>query len=245
MSTQDKPEQEGPTGAKSSRRDFLKLAGAGMATALVATSLVKLNAEVKPGRKVKKWETASGAIVQDTNRCVGCRRCETSCTLLNDKKVSAKISRIKIARNQNYGRDGVTGSYGFGDGQLGNFRIIADTCRQCSQPKCGDNCPVGAIVVDKKTKARVVDEKKCIGCGSCARSCPWQIATLDPETVVATKCLSNRRHQVLSMERSRKAALPGRRHQRGQQGLRRRLRYGCNIRLDRKNTSRQPDHGRR
>jgi hypothetical protein len=63
MSTQDKPEQEGPTGAKSSRRDFLKLAGAGMATALVATSLVKLNAEVKPGRKVKKWETASG------NRC--------------------------------------------------------------------------------------------------------------------------------------------------------------------------------
>jgi Fe-S-cluster-containing dehydrogenase component len=150
---------------------------------------VKLNTEVKPGRKVKKWETASGAIVQDTNRCVGCRRCETSCTLLNDKKVSAKISRIKIARNQNYGRDGVTGSYGFGDGQLGNFRIIADTCRQCSQPKCGDNCPVGAIVVDKKTKARVVDEKKCIGCGSCARSCPWQIATLDPETVVATKCL--------------------------------------------------------
>jgi len=35
-------------------------------------------------------------------------------------------------------------------------------------------CPVdGAMIVDPKTGARLIVESKCIGCGECAKMCPF------------------------------------------------------------------------
>lgn len=181
-----RPENEPKT---QSRRDFLKITGAGLAGAFAAAALGCVSMETRDGRKVKVWRTSSGAIVHDPNLCVGCRRCETACTIRNDGKASAYISRIKVSRNLNYGVAGVTAAYAEADGQLGNFRLVGETCRQCSHPACGDACPVGAITADKKTGARVVDAKRCVGCGACEDACPWGIATVDPETRKSTKCL--------------------------------------------------------
>jgi Fe-S-cluster-containing dehydrogenase component len=173
----------------SSRREFLRMAGTGLAGAFAAAALGCVSFETRDGKKVRVWKTSSGAIVHDASRCVGCRRCETACTVRNDGKASAYISRIKVSRNLNYGVAGVSASYAKADGQLGNFRIVGETCRQCSHPACGDACPVGAISADKKTGARVVNADKCVGCGACQRACPWHIATVDPETDTSTKCL--------------------------------------------------------
>ena len=61
-----------------------------------------------------------------------------------------------------------------------------------SQPAPGDTiieAAIGeAIYLDPKTKARVVDEKKCIGCGTCAKNCPWGMIQVNPETKKAVKC---------------------------------------------------------
>ncbi len=175
-----------------SRREFLKVGGMGVAGTILTTSLLGfLGGCATTGAAGKKrvWATASGAIVHDTARCSACKRCETNCTLSNDGKAHPYISRVKINRNLNYGPKGPTAAYWMKDGQMGNMKIDGETCRQCADPYCGNVCPVGAIVVDPTTKARVVDEAKCIGCGTCARACPWGMATLDPEDKKAKKCL--------------------------------------------------------
>ncbi|HSV56290.1 MAG TPA: 4Fe-4S dicluster domain-containing protein, partial [Magnetospirillaceae bacterium] len=186
--SESKDQEEGLLGSPSSRRDFLRIAGTGIAGAFVTLTLgCATMVRTQDGKNLKVWPTASGAMVQEPNLCVGCRRCETACTVRNDGKASAYLSRIKIARNMNFGPDGVTSAYAVADGQHGNFRIVAQTCYQCAQPICGDACPVRAIRADRKTGARVVNARRCVGCGACQDACPWKAATLDPETRIATK----------------------------------------------------------
>ncbi len=185
----EKREGEGLLGKQTSRRDFLKYAGGGLAGALAMITLgCATTVRTREGRELRVWATPAGALVHDPNRCVGCKRCEVACTVRNDGKASAHISRVKVSRNLNFGVKGVSSAYAKADGQLGNFRIVAETCRQCEKPACGNACPTGAIHADRKTGARVVDARKCVGCGACQTACPWHIATLDRETMISTKC---------------------------------------------------------
>jgi Fe-S-cluster-containing dehydrogenase component len=172
-----------------SRRDFLKYAGTGLAGAMAALTLGgAATFKTKDGKELRVWALPTGALVHDPNRCVGCKRCEAACTVLNDGKISAYISRIKVSRNLNFGVKGVSSAFAKADGQLGNFRIVAETCRQCADPACGKACPLGAIYTQATTAARIVDANKCVGCGACQDACPWHIATIDPEKKVSTKC---------------------------------------------------------
>jgi Fe-S-cluster-containing dehydrogenase component len=174
-----------------SRRDFLKVTGGSLAGLFVALSLGGVRTlQAQDGKEVRVWAVPSGVIVHDPNRCVGCKRCEVVCTVRNQGKASAYLSRIKVSRNLNFGVGGVTSAYAKADGQQGNFRIVAETCKQCEKPACGNACPMGAIYVDAFTGARIVDAKRCVGCGKCHDACAWNIPTVDPETQISDKCSS-------------------------------------------------------
>ena len=134
-------------------------------------------------------ENAEGILVSDPTRCVGCKRCELACTEYNDGNSHPSAARIRISRNYNFGARGQQAGFRRGMGEFGNFRLIPDTCLQCPHPvPCSTACPNDAIVLDKATKARVVDAKRCNGCRMCDHACPWEMITFDAGAGKARKC---------------------------------------------------------
>ena len=49
--------------------------------------------------------------------------------------------------------------------------LVATSCMHCLDPECMIGCPTGAITRD--VNGEVVIEDSCIGCGNCARRCPY------------------------------------------------------------------------
>ena len=134
-------------------------------------------------------ENADGLLVSDSTRCTGCKRCELACTENNDGRAQPALARIRISRNYNFGPRGQQAGLGRGMGEFGNFRVVQDTCLQCPHPvPCATACPQHAIVMDPKTKARIVDPKQCNGCRVCQRACPWEMIAFDETASKATKC---------------------------------------------------------
>jgi Fe-S-cluster-containing dehydrogenase component len=167
-----------------SRRSFLRAAGR-------AAGIVTIVAWGGTSSSVRFviLENADGMLVADSTRCVGCRRCELACTEYNDNRAQPSLSRIKVARNFNFGPKGQQAGFGRGMGQFGDFRVVQDTCKQCPHPvPCETACPNDAIVLDERTRARIIDPERCDGCRFCMRACPWEMVSFDAETGKATKC---------------------------------------------------------
>ncbi len=53
-----------------------------------------------------------------------------------------------------------------------NEYFVTDQCRGCVARSCIKNCPKGAISKDENNKS-VIDRSKCIKCGRCKASCPY------------------------------------------------------------------------
>lgn len=170
---------------ETTRRGFLK---ATLGTA-VGVSVLGMLAKRAGTTSFVILENAEGLIVADPTRCTGCKRCELACTEYNDGKAQPSLARIKVSRNYNFGPKGQQAGFNRSMGEFGNFRLVQDTCKQCPHPvPCATACPHDAIVLDERTKARVVDVAKCQGCKICQRACPWEMMAFDSETNKATKC---------------------------------------------------------
>jgi Fe-S-cluster-containing dehydrogenase component len=133
-------------------------------------------------------DNALGLVLADPSRCVGCLRCELACTEFNRGVASPVLARIKVARNLAYGPAGPNGPQP-AQGFFGNGVFVQDACRQCPHPvPCATACPNGAIVLDPKTRARVVDQAACTGCRLCQGACPYAMMVFDEAAAKADKC---------------------------------------------------------
>ena len=56
--------------------------------------------------------------------------------------------------------------------------LIATSCRSCADPLCLIGCPVGSI--HRKETLEIVIEDWCIGCGLCAKQCPYGNINIHP-----------------------------------------------------------------
>jgi protein NrfC len=174
MPKSKKPENKEITGKKKySRRDFLAIGGAVVATAATTAGVATA---ASPGPEEVSYPASKGYLVYDSKKCSGCTTCMMACSLVHYGVQNLSLSRVQIIQDS-----------------FGKFPddIQIAPCRQCVTPPCVINCPVGAAFVDTENgNVRRIDEKKCIGCQTCLEMCPQQ-----PHRIVwnhftgkATKC---------------------------------------------------------
>jgi CRP-like cAMP-binding protein/Fe-S-cluster-containing dehydrogenase component len=103
---------------------------------------------------------AQSLLVLDLQNCTRCDACVNACA-------DAHEGVTRLVR----------------DGLRFDHYLIATSCRQCRDPLCMVGCPVGSI--RRRNSLEVIIEDWCIGCGLCARNCPYGNINLHPFTVLA------------------------------------------------------------
>ena len=167
-----------------SRREFLKISGV---TYLVAAAGCKgEEREVPQKEAIPKIETIDISklahppcqryLLVDVKKCQGCLTCMLSCSLAHEGQENFSFSRIQIRQNpfEKFPED-----------------ITLDLCRQCIEPLCVDECPEGALYIDRAHgNVRRVDQTRCVGCMHCLSACTQKDSRMiwNAEKQRAQKC---------------------------------------------------------
>ena len=91
----------------------------------------------------------------DTDKCIGCKTCEQTCSLEKEKIINPAKSRIKVINK------------------------TATTCQACINAPCVTSCPNNALSKSVTTGTIIVNENKCNGCGVCTKNCQYNAITID------------------------------------------------------------------
>lgn len=119
----------------------------------------------------------------DGTRCTGCKTCVLAC-----KDKSNLPSDINFRNVYEYG-GGTWEKDGDGCWTHDTFIYhVSVACNHCDMPVCMANCPQGAIEKDALTGEVKSDPEKCIGCGTCANSCPYGAPKVDADAMKSVKC---------------------------------------------------------
>jgi len=87
----------------------------------------------------------------DLDRCTRCDDCVRACATTHDG-------------NPRFIRQGPTHDH----------IMVANACMHCVDPVCMIGCPTGAIARDFDSGTIRINDRTCIGCATCANSCPYQ-----------------------------------------------------------------------
>jgi Fe-S-cluster-containing dehydrogenase component/CRP-like cAMP-binding protein len=90
------------------------------------------------------------AMVINLDRCVGCDDCVRACATAHDN-------------NPRFTRHGFSH----------HNAMVVNACMHCTDPVCLIGCPTGAIHREEGTGTVVINDGTCIGCATCANSCPY------------------------------------------------------------------------
>ena len=99
----------------------------------------------------ERFVNATMAMLIDMDRCVRCDDCVRACA-------STHGGNPRFIRH----------------GKTFDHWMVANACMHCADPVCMIGCPTGAIHRDTETGTVVVNDDTCIGCGTCANSCPYE-----------------------------------------------------------------------
>lgn len=110
----------------------------------------------------------------DMQACIGCKTCQIACKDKNDAPLGVNLRRVE---------DYETGVY-----PAAAVYHYAGACNHCEEPACVQVCPQSATYVNEEDGTVQHDEGKCIGCGMCAKACPYGHPQLVAELKVIRRC---------------------------------------------------------
>ena len=109
----------------------------------------------------------------NTKKCVGCYACRMACQMINKLEPEEAFISYKEIEQGTYPS------------------VYAETvpvqCMHCENAPCQQVCPTHATYTTESGVV-LVDEEKCIGCGTCAIVCPYNAPKVDEEKKKAVRC---------------------------------------------------------
>ena len=108
----------------------------------------------------------------DTRKCVGCSDCVVACQTENN---------VPVGFCRDWVVEVVDGTY-----PNVSIELRSERCNHCNNSPCVRCCPTGASHFEDGGIV-VVNHNKCIGCGACIESCPYDARSSHPEGYV-DKC---------------------------------------------------------
>ena len=119
----------------------------------------------------------------DLTRCAGCRTCSVACADLNNTPVGLNLRRVIEFEGGSWKKSAE------GTCRQDVFAYyVSIGCNECADPACVKVCPTKAHFKRAEDGLVVIDREKCIGCGMCARACPYGVPQLDAKRGKMLKC---------------------------------------------------------
>ena len=112
------------------------------------------------------------AMAIDTRKCVGCSDCVVACQTENN---------VPIGYCRDWVVENVSGIY-----PNVFIELRSERCNHCANAPCVTSCPTGASQYGPGGIV-FVKHHKCIGCGACIESCPYDARYVHPDGYV-DKC---------------------------------------------------------
>ena len=121
----------------------------------------------------------------DATRCTGCKTCVVACCDKNGLEDGRQFRHVLAYENGGWRQDRMTGAWH----QDVTHDYVSVSCNHCDDPACVKVCPTKAHAKhDDKGGLVLIDPAKCIGCGMCAKACPYGAPVLDEKAHKMTKC---------------------------------------------------------
>jgi formate dehydrogenase iron-sulfur subunit len=155
-----------------SRRDFLKVLGAGLGGAVLPSAPLQPTLSPLQPRTIASEEAAeSASMLYDATLCVGCRACQTACKRRSDlAHVTDSENLYEMPRELSSNTWTIVKLYKGDEG----ISFVKHQCMHCIEPACSSVCPV--LALEKLPSGPVIyNDYKCIGCRYCMAACPFGI----------------------------------------------------------------------
>ena len=150
------------------RRDFLKLSGAGVGASVAGGAMVSPAAAQAAGDDV--------AILYDPSKCIGCRACQMACKQWND--LPGESNDPQELWETPTGLSAITWTIIKLKEELKPSPSFFNyQCMHCADAACVSVCPANALFRDEAGFV-ALDVDKCIGCGYCTQWCPFGVPHL-------------------------------------------------------------------
>ncbi|MED9873116.1 MAG: 4Fe-4S dicluster domain-containing protein, partial [Eggerthellaceae bacterium] len=153
----------------------------------------------------------------NANECSGCKACVAACKDIHNLPVGKKFRKVVTfeagewqislkahahstelsftSKSDNSGdlpSNSHSGCGAYADTTIENQSVfsfsLSSSCNHCEKPACLAACPRGAISKDPQTGIVFIDEDTCIGCGKCAKACPYDAPVVCKDLRKTFKC---------------------------------------------------------